>query len=183
MTTIPSGPSTNKPAIRPVPCEQLPAYSRNSDIKYTLKMPGLDIAFLLEPYNGGYYSSTELKEFTLNYAPSRFWTGSLIRRALGTQGLSYTSEDIRSFSSSYLLGVDSMFEVYLRHPKDTDRTLDDGPLMMINRDNGSVCFYPSGYNVDSLAIRTIAKNILTDIQQSVGKKFNGKWEKVCNSSS
>lgn len=178
MTTIPSGPSINKPATRLVPREQLPAYSRNLDVKYTLKMPGLDIIFLLEPYNGGYYSSEELKEFTLDYDPSEFRVGSLIRRALGTQKLSYTSKDIRFFSSSHLLGSGDMFEVYLRHPEDTDRTSDKGPLMMLSRDDGYVLFYPSGYNADSLGIRTIAKNILTDTQQALGKKFVGKWEKV-----
>ena len=183
MTTIPSRPSTNKPAKQPVPHEQLPAFSKDSDIKYTLKMPGLDIAFLLEPYNGGFYSSKELKEFTLNYDPSRFWRGSLIRRALGTQELSYTLKDVRCFSSSHLLGVGDTFEIYLRHPEDIDRTSDKGPLMMVNRDNGHVLFYPSGYNADSFAIGTIAKNILTETQQSLGKKFSGAWEKIHNSNS
>ena len=182
MTTIPREPISSTPARQPVPHEQLPAFSKNSDIKYTVKIPGLDIALLLAPHTGC-YNPKELKEFTLNYDPSRFWIGSLIRRALGTQKLNYTSEDVRSFSSSYLLGVGDMFQVYLRHPKDTDRTLDDGPLMMIKREDGRILFYPPGTNVDSLSPRKIISGLWTETQQSLGKKFNGKWEKVHNSDS
>lgn len=179
MTTIPSGPSTNKPVTQPIPREQMPAFSTNSDVKYTLKMPGLDINIVLAPCKY-YYTPGQVKDFTLNYDPSRFWTGSLIRRAFGTQKLSYTSEDVRLFSDSHLLGRGDMFEVYLRHPTDVDRTLYDGPLMMINRENGRIYLYTPYTDVDHPTPLGFARGILTETQQVLGKKFDGKWEKVHN---
>ena len=79
---------------QPVSLEQLPAFSRDSDVLYALNMPGLAISIGLEPCSRS-KNPGPVKEFSLNYDPSRFWRGSLIHRALGLQKLEYTKTDVR----------------------------------------------------------------------------------------
>ena len=179
MITIPSGLNLNRPIKQRVPREQLPAFSTNSDVKYTLTITGLDINITLAPCRD-YDEPGLVKDFTLYYDPSRFWPGSLIRRALGRKKLSYTSKDIRFCSHSNMFGVGDTFKVFLKHPNDTERTLDDGPLMMISRENGRIYFYPPYTDVDSPFPKKIISELWTETQQAAGKKFDGRWHRIHN---
>ena len=159
------------------PIEQLPAFSTNSDVRYSLEMSGLSISINLGPCNRS-RNPGAVQEFKLNYDPTSFWRGSLIHRTLGTQKLEYTERDVRKFRHSIVIGVGHVFEVYLRDPEDTTRTKNDGPLMFISREDGRIKFYPMGFDADSMSFKQDSIDDWTLTQQRFGKKFNGIWERA-----
>ena len=162
---------------QPVSLEQLPAFSRNSGVQYALDIPGLAISIALEPCSRS-KNPGPVKEFSLNYDPSRFWRGSLIHRALGLQKLEYTKTDVRRFGCCYLSGTGEMFEVYLRHPEDTARKLPDGPLMFISRESGRILFYPPGTKEVYFSFREYMTRHWEEVRRSLGKQFKGEWTRL-----
>lgn len=158
--------------------DDLPAFSTNSDVQYSLESPGLNISVLLGPCRGELKNPGQVKDFKLDYDPSCFYRGSLIRRTLGLQKLEYTEEDVRSFQHSCLLGFGNIFEARLRHPEDTTRTISDGPLMFISRETGQVLFYPMGTSEIYFSYREYMRRHLEDFLRDWGKKFYGKWDRV-----
>lgn len=165
------------PVKQHIPLEQLPAFSTNSNVQFFLDIPGLNISITLGPCKR-FKEPGELKEFKLNYDPSRFWKGSLIRRTLGTEKLEYAKEDIRQYNHSHLFDVGAIVEFFLKHPKDTDRTLPDGPLMFISRENGQILFYPTGTKSVYFSFREYMGREVQEFLRNHGKQFKGSWDIV-----
>ena len=193
MTTIPIGPSKDdlvkqyvlrkqlreQQQLR----EQLPAFSTSSDILYALEIPGLTVSITLDPCERVGFKMGEVKQFVLNYDPAKFLPGSLIRRALGTQKLTYTDKDVRCYGkNTVIIDMGDVLEVFLKHPKkDTTHIEDDGPLMIISREDERIYFYPPDTDVDSPTPGRIISGLLSETQQHLGKHFKGKWMKIHDS--
>lgn len=154
-----------------------PAYSRDSDVSFKYQGKGLSISLVHGP-GVEHWRPGVTKSFDLRYEPSKFWSGSLMRRVFGRKPLNYTLQDIRQISTSYFTGAEGeVLAVYLSHPLDLDRTLPEGPLMMIDRENGQVILYPAGTDVDQFSLGDFVRGLWTETQQKIWP-FYGVWTKV-----
>ncbi|MDB5038747.1 MAG: hypothetical protein JWQ35_2275 [Bacteriovoracaceae bacterium] len=162
--------------------ENLPAYSKDSDVHYFFESRGLTILLKLGPSLKN-RKPGPAKEFELKFDPSKFWPGSLMRRAFGSKKLVYTLTDVRDWSTSYFTGAEGeVLNIYLRHPLDIDRTLSDGPLLMLDRKTGQIILYPAGTNADTFSVIEFIHGLWTETQQKLGRRLMGTWMKSVRSS-
>jgi hypothetical protein len=146
----------------------LPAYSSDAhSITYEFGSPGLHIA-LTQRGPASQYPRVSLAEFSVEYDPSFFVPGGLVRRTFGNRPAVLTLEDVEegpineSFARSLAIRLRAL------------RPNDFGADLIIERDTGALLLTaPSGRGFGELT-----SQVVSAAQQSIGSPLVGVWKAV-----